>query len=54
MHDLFHADIDDPQHYDLVLNSDTQDRDTMLELALSALKARSDGTGIPRQMAVSG
>lgn len=37
---LFHADIDDPQHYDLVINTTGLSSDRLPELILLALEAR--------------
>ena len=37
---LFDADINDPQHYDLIFNSDYMDVEDMLEVAQRAIKAK--------------
>jgi len=37
---LYHADIDDPRNYDLVLNTTGMDRERLPELAMLALEAR--------------
>ena len=51
---LFHADVDDPRHYDLVLNAEQLRAESLRKLALEALEARAAPEAFTARAAAAG